>query len=95
MMSDKLGGTVRTLSESHMTFLQAVDFDEADLGEWEVYEPLLAGLRVHNRIGIYFTVCLIWRRIFMLFVAMFCAHMAWFQVITFVLWSLFMCLFIG
>ena len=72
-----------------------VEFDEKDLGEWIIYEPLLAGLRVHNRVGIFFTVCLIWRRIIMLMVAMFLSDYAWIQVIVFVECSLFMCIFIG
>ena len=86
---------VKTLGESQVTRVEQVDFDEDDLGDWQIYEPILAGLKVHNRIGIFFTVCLIWRRILMLFVAMFLSNYAWIQEILFVLASLFMCLFIG
>ena len=75
--------------------VNAVEFDEADLGDWEIYEPILAGLKVHNRIGIFFTVCLIWRRIILLFVAMFLDDYAWIQVIVFVYCSLFMCCFVA
>lgn len=72
-----------------------IEYDEGDLQEWKLYEPILAGLKVYNRIGIFFTVCLIWRRIFMLFVAMFLADHAWLQVLIFLFSSLFMCCFIA
>ena len=71
------------------------EWDEVDLQDWIKFEPILAGLKVHNRIGIFFTVCLIWRRIIMLFVAMFLDDHAWAQVLIFLLSSLFMLCFIG
>ena len=94
--SDEKDNEVRSLESSIEELIDKfIEYDEGDLQEWKLYEPILAGLKVYNSIGIFFTVCLIWRRIFMLFVAMFLEDYAWLQVLIFLFSSLFMCCFIA
>ena len=73
----------------------AIAYDEKDLKEWEEFEPIVAGLKHHKQFGIFFTVGLVWRRIIMLFVAMFMDNYPIFQVLIFVGSSVFMLCFIG
>ena len=72
-----------------------MQYDEKDLKEMIEYEPIVAGLKHHQRIGIFFTAGLVWRRIIMLFVAMFLENYPWLQVLIFVASSVFMLCFLG
>jgi len=74
---------------------EAMQYDERDLKEWIEYEPIVAGLKHYKKLGIFFTALLIWRRIIMLFVAMFLEHYPWIQVLIFVYSSLGMSIFLG
>ena len=60
-----------------------------DLGKYEIYEPLLSGLKLTKRLAPWITVVMIYRRIILVLVALFLYNYAWIQVTSFVLCSLF------
>ena len=67
-----------------------IELDD-DLGNYEVYEPFLSGIRLTSGIRAWLTVALLYRRIILIIVAMALFNFVWIQVLIFVFCSLFMC----
>ena len=71
-----------------LTLSIGTDFSNNTLGEFEVYEPLVSGLKLTNKEAVWMTVIMIYRRIILTYVAMFLEDYAWIQVIVFMLMCL-------
>jgi len=87
-LKDVDGNQMTKLAFSETLQKLEIEFTES-LREFEAYEPLLSGLKLTEMFAVWMTVTMIYRRIIMVFVAMFLANYAWIQVISFVLCSLF------